>query len=261
MSERKKYLNLIRELAMTGFKLKYSDSVLGYFWSLGRPLLLFLIYYVIFAYIFKIGRDIENYPLYLLTGIVLWQFFVETTTLCMGSIQSNGSLIRKVYFPRIALPLASSLTALLTLILNFLVIIAFLLYSQVWPDWSWFLVIPLFLEFYIFTLGVSLILATVFVKYRDIGVIWGVITQGLFYATPILYSIEMVPERFQKYVLFNPAAQVIMDTRTAVLGDRITSSSEVLGGFGWVPFIIVLGVVGFGYFVFKRRSAYFAEEV
>ena len=131
MIKNKSYTNLIRELAITDFKLKYKGSFFGYLWSLAKPFMIFLVLYVVFTRIFKLGESIPNYPVYLLLGITLWSFFAETTNLCLNSIVGHGELIRKINFPKIILPISSSLSALITLVLNLLVVFGFAIYLHV----------------------------------------------------------------------------------------------------------------------------------
>ncbi len=256
-----KYYDLTRELAITGFKMKYQGSFFGYLWSLMKPLFLFLILYIVFNNVFKLGSTIPYYAVYLLLGITLFQFFVETTSMCMGSIVGNGDLIRKVYFPRIIMPIAISLTSFATLILNLVVVAGFAMFSKVPFTFNIF-ILPLYLvEFYIFTISVSLFLAAIFVKFRDIGPIWEVIAQGLFYATPILYPTSLVPTRFLKILMLSPLAQVIQGARSTIISGNITTSWSVLGWYSVIPFILVITILGISYMVFQKMAAKFAEEV
>jgi len=256
-----KYWELVKELAYTGFKLKYHGSFFGYLWSLMKPLFLFLILYTVFEYVFKLGRSIPNYPIYLLIGITMWGFFAETTSMCMGSIVGNGDLIRKVYFPRIVLPLAMSLTVLITLSLNLLVVFGFMVATKTAISWEALYLIPILIEFYIFNLGVSLFLAAIFVKFRDIGPIWEVVTQGLFYGTPIIYSLSNVPGWLSKIIMLSPIAQVIQAGRNAILPSEVITAKDVLGGYSYITFAIVILVFILGYVVFHKMTAKFAEEV
>lgn len=256
-----KYFELVRELALTGFKLKYHGSFFGYLWSLMKPLFLFLILYLVFNNVFKLGRAIPNYPIYLLIGITLWGFFAETTSMCMGSIVGSGDLIRKVYFPRIVLPIATSLTAFLTLLLNLVVVFGFMVVLKV-PVHFNLIYLPLVLiEFYIFTLGVSFFLSALFVKFRDIGPIWEVACQALFYGTPIIYAISSIPDRFLKIMMLSPLAQILQDGRSMILPTEVVTSESVLGAFAFVPFLLVVITAVIGYVVFHQMTAKFAEEV
>jgi ABC-2 type transport system permease protein len=259
--KRYKYLELVRELALTGFKLKYHGSFFGYLWSLMKPLFLFLVLYFVFNTIFKLGKAIPNYPIYLLIGITLWGFFAETTSMCMGSIVSSGDLIRKVYFPRIVIPIATSLTSFITLLLNLVVVFGFMLVLKV-PIHIDLIYLPLILiEFYIFTLGVSFFLSAIFVKFRDVGPIWEVLCQALFYGTPIIYSVTLVPQRILKIMMISPLAQILQDGRAAILPTDVVTSERVLGIYSFAPFLIVILTYIIGYFVFHKMTAKFAEEV
>jgi ABC-2 type transport system permease protein len=260
-TNRYKYLELVRELALTGFKLKYHGSFFGYLWSLMKPLFLFLVLYFVFNYVFKLGKAIPNYPVYLLIGITMWGFFAETTSICMGSIVGSGDLIRKVYFPRIVIPLATSLTSFITLLLNLVVVFGFMAVLKV-PVHLDLLYLPLILiEYYIFVLGVSFFLAAIFVKFRDVGPIWEVFCQALFYGTPIIYALNTIPPRLVKVMMINPLAQIIQASRAAILPTEVTTSGQILGAYSVIPFLIVALTYVLGYFVFKNMTAKFAEEV
>ncbi|HBG81383.1 TPA: hypothetical protein DDW69_00925 [candidate division CPR2 bacterium] len=257
----KRYLSLISELAITGFKLKYNGSFFGYLWSLANPLMYFLVLYFVFTRVFDLGDSIKNYPLYLLLGVTIWGFFAEATSVCMNSIVSNGDLIRKVYFPRIVLPIASSLSTFINLMLNLVVVFAFALVLHV-DLTTKIMFIPLYLiEIYFFTLGVSLFLAALFVKFRDIGPIWGVAMQVLFYATPIIYPITLVPDRYLKLMMVSPLAQIIQGFRYSLMSNDIGTSSGTLGIFAFLPVFITLAVFLLGYFSFQKMAAKFAENV
>lgn len=256
-----KYYELIRELALTGFKLKYHGSFFGYLWSLMKPLFLFLILYFVFNSVFKLGKAVPNYPIYLLLGVTMWGFFAETTSMCMTSIVGSGDLIRKVYFPRIVLPIAMSLTAFITLLLNLLVVFGFMIYLKV-PIHFDLIYLPLVLiEYYIFTLGASFFLAAIYVKFRDIGPIWEVACQALFYATPIIYGAGLVPMNLLKIMMLSPLAQIIQEARFVILPNGVLTAEAVLGEYYVLPFIIVVITFVTGYLVFQEMTAKFAEEV
>lgn len=260
----KKNRALLTELVRTDFKLRYQGSVLGYAWSLLRPLLLFLILYVVFVKFLKIGGDIPHFPVYLLLGIVIWNFFHEMTTQSLGSIVGRGDLIRKIRIPRWIIVLSSSISALINLFLNLFVVVIFLIVNDV-DLLKTSLWLPLILiEVYIFALGLSLFLSAAFVKYRDINYIWEVIMQAGFYLTPILYPLTLITnETFQKLIMINPIAQVIQDARYATITHQTRTIYQVFDG-GWykiIPFIIVVVVFLVGISYFRKQSKYFAEEI
>ncbi|MBI2591896.1 ABC transporter permease [Candidatus Saccharibacteria bacterium] len=254
---------LLAELVRTDFKLRYQGSVLGYAWSLLRPLLLFLILYIVFVRFLKIGGDIPHFPVYLLLGIVLWNFFAEMTSQSLGSIVNRGDLVRKIRIPRWIIVLSSSISALINLFLNLLVVILFLFINEVdlLETTLW---LPLILlEIYVFALGLSLFLAAAFVKYRDINYIWEVILQAGFYLTPILYPITLITNpALQKLMLLNPMAQAIQDARYATITHQTVISRQVLqGGLKYTPYLLVILVLLAALRYFRQQSKFFAENI
>jgi ABC-2 type transport system permease protein len=257
---------LLSELVRTDFKLRYQGSVLGYAWSILRPLFLFGILYVIFAIVLKSGGGIPHFPVYLLFGIVLWTFFTDMTTQSLGSIVGRGDLIRKIRIPRWIIVFSSSLLAVINLGLN-LIIVAIAMVINGVELHSTILFTPLLiLEIYIFALGISLFLSAAFVKFRDISYIWEVLLQAGFYLTPILYAMSIIHKvSFQKILLLNPMAQAIQDARYAAITHdaRVVTISRVFDG-GWymlIPFAIVLFVLVVGILYFKSQADSFAENL
>lgn len=253
----------MKVLALTAFKLKYADSALGYFWSLARPLALFGILYVVFGRALGLGTD-EHYPLFLLLGVVLYTFFADATTRTMTSIVDHNSLLRKVAFERLIIPVSSSVTALINFGLNLLAIVIFVAWDGIVPGFDWLLLIPLFLELYVFVLGASLILATLFARLRDVGAIWEVLIRVFFYAFAIIFPLQLLPLWAQRAVIVNPFAQVMQDVRAIVLGSEETVTvTDVLGGaLGMLaPLAITIALFVGGVVFFKRQEHWFAEQV
>ena len=255
---------LLSELVRTDFKLRYQGSVLGYAWSLLRPLLLFAILYVVFVKFLRLGGDIPHFPVYLLLGIVIWQFFADMTSQSLGSIVGRGDLIRKIRIPRWMIVFSSSISALINLMLNMVVIAVFMIVNQV-PLQATILWLPLILlEVYLFGLGISLFLSAAFVKFRDINYIWEIVLQAGFYLTPILYPIAMITnETLQKLILLNPMAQAVQDARYSLVTHETITAWRVFDG-GWyalIPFLIVALALVTGLLYFRRESKYFAENI
>ena len=255
---------LVRELVRTDFKLRYQGSVLGYAWSLLRPLLLFIILYIVFVKFLKLGSSIPHYPVYLLLGIVIWNFFLEMTTQSLGSIVGRGDLIRKIRIPRWIIIFSSSLSSVINLLLNMVVIIIFMILNHVdlLATTLWLPVI--LLEVYVFALGLSLFLSAMFVKFRDVGYIWEVILQAGFYLTPILYPLALIPNvTFQKIILLNPMAQAIQDARwSSITHETLIPSTLFQGGwYMYIPFVIVMASLAGGLLYFRKESKYFAENI
>jgi ABC-2 type transport system permease protein len=257
---------LLLELVRTDFKLRYQGSVLGYAWSLLRPLMIFAILYIVFVKFLKIGGDVPHYPIYLLFGVVLWTFFTDMTTQSLGSIVGRGDLIRKIKIPRWTIVFSSSINALINLGLNMVVIVVFAVLNKVQVHASILLLPALLFEIYIFALGVSLYLSAVFVKFRDVGYVWEVALQAGFYLTPILYPLSMIKnEDLQKLMLLNPLAQAIQDARFAVVtqDEKVITAYRAFGGgpYMLIPLVLVVLTFIIGAAYFRAHSSSFAEDL
>lgn len=257
---------LLRELSKTDFKLRYQGSVLGYAWAVLRPMLLFLILYVVFDRIMNFGAGIPHYPVYLLCGTIMWSFFTECTGMGIQAIVIRGDLIRKLNFPKWIIVISTTSTALINLSINLLVLVVFSLINGVSPSLSWLLVPIFIVELYALALGISFFLGSINVKYRDIGSIWDVIIQALFYCAPIIYPISMVASQSAaaaKIILLNPISQVIQDIRYNLITDTTITTWNYCNTW-WVcliPIIVVIIVAIIGALYFRKKSKFFAEEV
>ncbi len=260
----KKNRALLRELVATDFKLRYQGSALGYTWSLLRPLFFFLILYVVFVKFLRLGGDVPHYPIYLLLGIVLWNFFAETTSQSLSSVVARGDLIRKIRIPRWIIVLSSSVGALINLGLNLIIVAIFMAVNHVELSRSiiWF---PLVLaEIYVFALGISLFLSAAFVKYRDVSHIWDVVSQAMFYLTPILYPLTMIPHvNLQKIILLSPIAQAVQDARSFLVTSQTVTIAEVFKSPAarLLPLAIAIAIFILGLLYFKKEAKDFAENI
>ena len=254
---------VLRVIAGTEFKLKYADSALGYVWSLIKPLALFSVLYVVFGRFFKLDVGFRDYPLYLLIGIVLWTFFADATTTTLPSVVTRGSLVRKLAFPRVIIPVSATLTAGLTFVINLLAVAAFVAWNRLVPELDWLLLVPLLVELYVFTLGVSLVLATLYVRLRDIGQVWDLGSQLLFWASPIFYPVGFLPPWVQPIAFLNPFVQVMQDVREIVVGTSEPTAADVYGSpAGHLLPIAVAGLaLAAGLWLFRREEHSFAERV
>ena len=261
--ERYRYPQIIlRAMIATDFKLRYQASVLGYLWTLLRPLALFTILYVVFVQLLRIGVSIPYYGIYLLFGIVIWGFFVETTNGGVVSLVSRADLLRKIHFPRYVVVVSVAASALISFGLSMIVIILFVLLARVpvRPDVLW---LPLlFVELAAVSLAFALFLATFYVRYRDTSYIWEVVLQASFYLVPIIYPLDLVPEPFRAILLLNPMAQIIQDARYALVSNETLTITQVFGS-PWVrlvPVGITIGLLVGSIQFFRKRSPSFAEE-
>lgn len=255
---RKNYLYLTLVIAITDFKIKYDSSVLGYFWSLLKPLLMFGTLYLVFSVFVRWDPPVPHYQLYLLLGIILWNFLSEVTLTSMLWLENKALILKKIYFPRWVLVIASSLTSLLTLTLNICVFFVFFLISDVPFSLNLPLILVYIAELYILVVGLALLLCALFPKFRDIHHIWEVFVQLGFWATPIIYPIAIVPEKYHVYIFLNPVARILQGCREAVIGpagDFMSLTNHII----IVSVAVTLFAVGLA--LFNKMSRTFAEDL
>ncbi len=257
LAHRKNYLFMTFVIALTDFKIKYDNSVLGYFWSLLKPLLMFGTLYLVFSVFVR--WDVENYRLYLLLGIILWNFFAEVTLNSMVLLEGKASILKKINFPRWIIVISSSLTSLLTLILNLIVFFIFFIVSGSHFHISNLLLFIYLLELYIFSVGLALFLCALYPKFRDIHHIWEVFVQLGFWLTPIVYPIAIVSEKYHRWIFLNPAARIIQGARQALIEGQgsgfLTLSSHVIVIFMACCLFLI------GLALFNKLSGSFAEDL
>jgi ABC-2 type transport system permease protein len=260
----KRFWTLTWTLAVLEFRLKFFGSVLGYFWQLVRPLLLFGVLYFVFTELVRLGGGVQDYPVILLMGIIIYTFYSEATGNAVGSVPDRESLVRKVHFPRLVIPLSVVLTTFLNFALNFTVVIVFVLASGIAPRWSWLEIVPLVIALALLSTGIGTLLAALFVRYRDVRPIWDVILQISFYGSPILYPIEKIPEEgLRRLIMCNPLAVIVQQARHAIIDPGAPSAAEAIGGAVWllIPLAVLIGVCALGYVVFDRSAPHIAEEL
>ena len=255
-------LRLTSTLARSEFKLRYAGSALGFFWSVAKPLSLFAILYFAFMYVMKFGEGVDRYPLQLLLAIVLWTFFAEATSASTTVLVTRADLIRKISFPRIVLPLAVSGTAALAMVFNLVAVLGIIIASGTMPTAAWALFPLLLTELVLLTVGVSLLLASLFVRLRDLGQIWDLTSQLLFYVTPIIYPVSLVPEHLRDAMMMNPLAQIIQDARMLIIDPSSGTGLEYVSTTVRVaPFLITIMIFVLGVIVFRRAADRAAEHV
>lgn len=256
---------LLRQLVITDFKLRYQGSVLGYVWSLLKPLMLFSVLYVVFTYVLPLGKGVPHYPAYLLLGIVLWTFFVEATSMGMGSVVGRGDLIRKVRISKPAIVIASTLSAGVNFMLNLIVVAFFMLLTGAEISSSVVFLPLIILELVIAVLAISFFLSALYVRFRDIAPVWEVILQIMFYATPIIYPLTLVQPHHNLLILvsLNPIAQIIQDAREMLITPTTLTTHDVLG-YGWsigLPLVMISALAVLSVLFFKKSSKKFAENL
>jgi ABC-2 type transport system permease protein len=250
-------------LAKNEFKVRYFGSVLGYLWSLMRPLMLFGVLYVVFTHVVRFGGDIEHYPLKLLLAIVIWSYFAEVTGQSVNSLVQRESLMRKIPFPPAAIPLSVVLTGAFNFGLNLCVMLGFVLVTGIAPDVSWLELVPLVLALVLLASAVSTLLAVLYVPFRDMSPIWEVATQLLFWGTPIIYVIETAPESVRELLMMNPLACIIEQARHAVIDPSAPTAAAAAGGAArlLIPFAIAMAVIAASVVVYRRAAPTLAERL
>jgi ABC-2 type transport system permease protein len=256
-------LDLLYLIAVTEFKRTYFGTVLGYVWSLARPLMLFAILLAVFTQVFRLGAGVPHYPVLLLFNIVLFSFFQEATLGAVGSIVGQEGVVRKTQFPRLVIPLSVVLTSVFNLGLNLVVVLVFLLAFGVAPMWSWLLFVPILLVLVAITSAVSMIVASLYPRYRDVAIIWSVLATVLFYATPVLYPVEAVPETMRKLFLLNPLAPLFELARKWIVDPTAPGPRQAAGSRALllVPVAIFVVLCLVAVWVFNREAPRIAEEL
>lgn len=225
---------------------------------------MFGILYTVFTYIFGVGRNDKHFSVYLLLGIVLWNFFVEVTMVSMTSIVDRGDLLRKINFPKYIIVVAGSVSALINLLINLVVVAVFMILNHVPITW-WIFAFPLYLgQLFMFALAIGFFLAAAYVKYRDLSHIWEVIMQAAIYATPVIYPFYLIPTKYAPYIFLNPVAQMIQDMRYSAgltLSKPMRPIEFMHHGLWLVPFIITAITVFVATKYFRSQSKEFAENI
>jgi ABC-2 type transport system permease protein len=257
--------NLTRTLALTDFKLKFFGSALGYLWQLMRPLMLFGVLFVIFTQVVNLGKRVELYATALLLGIVLFGFFSEATGASVRSLIDRENLVRRIEFPRLAVPMSTVLTSLLNLGLNLIAVFIFLVIQGGRPRASW-LELPLLVALLtLLVLGFAMLLSAMFVRFRDVAPIWDVLLQALFYGSPIFYPVQTIHgahhELIVRLLMINPFAALMQQARHAIVAPSHPSTAAAMGGAVWllIPAAIATVVIVAGYRVFSREAPRIAE--
>jgi ABC-2 type transport system permease protein len=262
----RRFVELTVMLARTEFKLRYFGSVLGYAWSLMRPLLFFGVIYLFFTKIINISKGIPHYGLYLLTGVVLWNYLAEATGNCVGCLVARESMLRKIRFPRMVIPLSVSLTATFNLAMNFITVIVFALASGVPPTASWLEMIPIMFGFVILATGLGMLLSAAYVRFRDVQPIWDVALQAWFYLSPIMYAATAYVSHFGSGVahvaMMNPTAALQTQAGHAFVDSRLPSATSVAGVLPIiVAILLIFASFAVGWWFFTREAPRVAENL
>jgi ABC-2 type transport system permease protein len=271
-----RFWHLAYNIARSEFKLKFFGSALGYLWQVVRPLLLFGVLYVFFVLVFHVnkgkGPEGHYYGVQLLGSIVLFTCFGEATSAAVRSVVDKENLVRKIQFPRLAIPISVVLLALFNLGLNLIVVMIFAVAEGVQPMWSWFELPLIILMLTVLTTGVSMLLSALFVRFRDISPIWEVVSQILFYSAPVIIPANTVREKllhgsFHQFLYhiytLNPLVAIFEQFRHAMINHAAPSAGQIMGS--WLdliePLALVAVICALGFWVFNRQAPRIAEDL
>ena len=259
----RRFFDLLWLIAVNKFKVTYVGAALGYVWTLIRPLMLFAVLLFVFTQIFKISGGVTHYPVLLLFGVMLFSFFQEATTKAVTSFVAEEGIVRKMQFPRLAIPMAWVLTSLFTLVINLGVVFVFILAYGVGPYWTWLLLPALLLPLLVLTTAVSALLSALYVRYRDVNIIWSVAVQALFYATPVLYVLDQLDEQYRWIILLNPLTPIFLAAREWIIDPAAPGPVDSAGGVAHLvgSLVVFVAVCVVSIWVFAREAPRMAEEL
>ena len=259
---------VLRGLVKTDFRLRYQGSFLGIAWSVLKPLMMFCVMYVVFGKFLRMSDGTSTYPVVLLLGISSWQFVTESTSIGLRSVVERGDLLRKIHFPNYIVVVSATMGAMISYAINLVVVLVFALIARVQFTWRVVLLPINIIELYAVTLGLTLIMATLYVYFRDIAHIWEVLQQVIFYTMPIIYPLSYVTDRggilatLARMELLNPFAQAIQDIRHNFIAPE--TQPTIWNQFSnpavkAIPIVLTLLCLGLGIYLFRRNSRRFAE--
>jgi len=262
----RRFFDLLWLISVTEFRRTYFGTVFGYLWSLVRPLMLFGVLLFVFTKVLRVGHLLPYYPVLLLLGIVQFTFFQEATTNAVTSVVAQEGVVRKTQFPRLVIPLTTVLTAAFNFGLNLVVVLVFILAWGVDPTWTWLLFPFALMALLVLTIAVSMTLSVLYVRFRDVAIIWTVGAQMLFYATPILYPLGkygLNDATIEKFLMLNPLAVIFEQVRVWMLEPSAPTAAEAAGGaLHLLPALaIYIAICVFAVWIFNREAPRIAEDL
>jgi ABC-2 type transport system permease protein len=268
-----RFWSLTLMLARTEFKLRFFGSVLGYVWTLMRPLMLFGVTLFVFTDILDVnkGNPTKYYAEYLLESIILFTYFQETTSGAVPSLVARENLLRKVRFPRLVVPMSVALTCLFNLGMNLIVVFIFILAAGVDPTWTWLELPVLVALLVVVSTGAGMLLSALYVRFRDVQPIWEVFIQLLYYGSPILYTVQVAEKKnkallgvpFSRIMVINPLGAIITQARKALLDSSAPSAAQAIGGVSRlaIPLGIAAALFAVGLWYFNREAPLISEKL
>ena len=246
--------SIIWDFAITDLKIRYRNSVLGFFWTILEPLLFLLVLYIVFTNVFK--STIEHFPLYLLLGIIIWGMLVKGTQFGLNGIQSRSGVLSQIYIPVSFPGISASVTALIMFIFEMIVFGIFLVVFQFIPPYTILLFPLIILLQFVLVLGLSLPLSVLNVKIKDIQFIWGILLHAGFFLHPIFYKTEILPNELQAILQYSPMVHILNISRDLVIYGILPSTESIIFAVGMTFLIFAVG-----YGVFRKLSTRIMEEV
>jgi ABC-2 type transport system permease protein len=259
-------LELLYIIAVNDFKRTFHGTVLGYIWSLGRPLLLFAVLLEVFTKIIGRFGNIPHYPALLLMNIVLFGLFQEATMTSVGSVVGQEAVVRKTQFPRLVIPLAVVLTSVFNLIANLIVVAIIMLATGVTPQWTW-LLFPVVLALLLgITIAVSMIVSSLYPRYRDVAIIWTVMSTALFYATPVIYTLGAISKNhptLHHLIALNPLSPIFELARKWMITPSAPGPAAAAGGYPalLIPVALYIAICVLAVWLFRREAPRIAEAL
>jgi len=245
---------ILFNFAISDLKIRYRNSILGILWSLIEPLLLLGVLFVVFSTMFRF--EIPNFPIYLLLGIICWNFFKNGTLFALNSLTNRSALITQIYFPRSIPGLSAGITASIMLVFELVVLTIFMVIFGFIPTYTVILLIPILALELVLILGISLPLSVLNVKYKDTEFIWNIVVHAGFFLTPIFYQFDMMPDYVQNILQFSPMVQIVTMAHHVVLYGTLPSINSILYAVGSISVITVIG-----YLIFRKYQAKVVEEM
>ena len=245
---------ILFNFAITDLKIRYKNSVLGVIWSVLEPLLMLAVLFFVFSTMFKL--EIDNFPIYLLSGIITYNFFKNGTNIALSSLSNRSSLITQIYFPRSIPAISSCFTASIMLIVELAVLGIFMVYFQFTPSLTILYLIPIYMLAFVFVLGISLGLSVLNVKFKDVEFIWGILLHAGFFLTPIFYRFDFLPQEVQNILQLIPVVQLVEMVHQVVLYGTLPSLNSTLYSIG-----SIFAILGIGYLIFRKYQARIVEEL
>ena len=249
-----KFKGILFNFAISDLKIRYRNSILGILWSLIEPLLLLGVLFVVFSSMFRF--EIPNFPIYLLLGIICWNFFKNGTLFALNSLTNRSALITQIYFPRSIPGISAGITASIMLVFELVVLTIFMVIFGFIPTYTVILLIPILALELVLILGISLPLSVLNVKYKDTEFIWIIVVHAGFFLTPIFYQFDMMPDYVQNVLQFSPMVQIVTMAHHVVLYGTLPSINSILYAVGSISVITVIG-----YLIFRKYQAKVVEEM